>query len=185
MKRTLAMLLASVLVSSVAAADPLPLPPVHVTPVSPVPSTVPPLRGPTPTLMCPNPAATSIDFSIASRATRFAGRVHIVGTVKNLGNAPYVSGANQQLALLYEVSPGAPGGRLVATRRFQNLAPGEAVTVAFDREWSSSMEFPPNYRLIISYDPDISIDGNPKNDDCVTSDNSRERPGGEISALFH
>jgi hypothetical protein len=36
----------------------------------------------------------------------------------------------------------------------------------------------------VSYDPDIRLDGNPKNDDCNTSNNVRDRAGSELSALF-
>ncbi|HEY8075254.1 MAG TPA: hypothetical protein VIF62_14115 [Labilithrix sp.] len=164
-------------VATAASADPLP-----IAPISPAP--VPTLRNPPVlTLMCPDPAAASIDYALVSRATQFSGQVRITGTVRNVGGAAYVSGPNQQLALLYEVPI---GGRpvLVAQRAFQNLAPGEAVQVSFTRAWSAAIEFPPTYRLIVTYDPDIRLDGNPKNDDCNGGDNVRDRAGSEISALF-
>ena len=41
------------------------------------------------------------------------------------------------------------------------------VNVSFEAVWSSFLsEFPPSYRVLISYDPDIFIDGNDFNDDC-------------------
>ncbi len=185
MKNALLVLVGSLLATSLASADPI-RPTVPIKPISPTPSNVPTLRVPPlvlPPAACPDPGVASIDYAILSRTTPFQGRVRITGTVKNLGRAPYVSNPRQQSVLLYEV-PAAGPARLVAQRAFQNLAPDEAVTVAFDRDWRSSEEFPPSYRVIISYDPDILLDSNPKNDDCGAANNRRERPGGEISALF-
>jgi hypothetical protein len=110
-----------------------------------------------------------------------------VGTVKNVGGAPYVSGPNQQIAQLYEINPGGRP-RLVASRAFQNLAPNEAVTVTFERDWNSASpaegEFPPTYRLLVTYDPDIRLDGNTKNDDCNSGNNVKDRAGSDINGLF-
>ncbi len=131
---------------------------------------------------CPDPSARQIDFQIIQRISQFRGRVRILGAVRNVGRAAYESNPGQQTAYLYENS------RLVAERRFQNLAPGQEVRVAFERNWNASSpaegEFPPIYKLAIGYDPDISSDGNPKNDDCNLSNNKVERSSGPINALF-
>lgn len=134
---------------------------------------------------CPDPAAYSIAFRLLSRepANRFRGRVRITGVVKNVGRANYESQPGQQSALLYEIVPGRQP-QLVAHRSFQNLAPGQQVQVTYDLNWSTGGEFLPTYRLLISYDPDILRDGNPKNDDCGGSNNQRERSGADIDALF-
>lgn len=185
MKRFMAVSVLSLLVGSTAAADPLPVVPnVRPVPVSPAPSFKPvvPL-----VLQCPDPSASAIDFSIVSRASRFQGRVRITGTVRNVGGAPYESGANQQIASLYELVPGGRP-RLVASRAFQNLAPGADVSVSFVRDWYSASpaegEFPPSYQVIIGYDPDIRIDGNTKNDDCNGSNNTRTRSGADINGML-
>ena len=188
MKRTLVAIAISLFATSIASADPLPVAPIaSVKPISPGPASVPTFRGPTPVLLCPDPAATSIDFSIASRSSRYRGRARITGTVKNVGTAPYVSGPNQQLAELWEVPVGGRP-RLVAQRAFQNLEPGAEVTVTFERDWYSASpaegEFPPTYRVTVAYDPDIRIDGNVKNDDCNGGNNVRERSGADINGLF-
>ena len=132
---------------------------------------------------CPDPAAHRIDFSIVQRTSQFAGRVKIVGVVKNVGQAAYESGPNQQDMYIYE------NNRLVARQPFHNLAPGQEVTVQHERAWNSSSpaegEFPPAYKLAVSYDPDIYIDGNPKNNDCRSANNQKERSGADINALFH
>ena len=134
---------------------------------------------------CPDPAA-QVDFRVVRRDNRFAGLVEIKASVKNLG-LPYVTSPNQQALYLYELVPGA-APRLVATQRFANLASGEVASVGFTRTWNSSSpaegEFPPSYRAVISYDPDIAIDGNPKNDDCRPANNAFERSGTEINALL-
>ncbi|MBU0483890.1 MAG: hypothetical protein KKB30_05185 [Proteobacteria bacterium] len=138
-------------------------------------------------LTCPDPAADVIDFWIVNRGTQFAGTVEIKGTVKNVGTASYESRANQQMAQLYEAPLGG-AGRLVASQSFQNLTAGQTVTVSYSRQWNASSpsegEFPPNYRLLVVYDPDISMDGNAKNDDCNGVNNQKERSGADINALF-
>ena len=74
---------------------------------------------------------------------------------------------------------------VVATQDFEDLAPGETVTVSFTKVgWSTVNEFPPDYRVFIVYAPDIFMDGNDNNDDCATSDNTLERSGSEINDLF-
>lgn len=138
--------------------------------------------------LCTDPAATEIAFRIISRETRFKGRVEIKATVKNLGS-PYVTAPNQQLINLYEISPGNRNGkRLVASKAFGNLATGETTTVTFERTWESASpaegEFPPSYRAELSYDPDILLDGNTRNDDCHKENNAVERSGSGINALF-
>jgi hypothetical protein len=136
---------------------------------------------------CPDPAVTGLDFAIVSRTARFRGRVEITATVDNVGRATYSSRPNQQSVQLYEATPGGPS-RLVAQTAFVNLAPGEGVKVSYTRNWYAASpaegEFPPTYRAIIAYDPDITMDGNPRNDDCVAANNRRERSGADINAMF-
>lgn len=139
---------------------------------------------------CPDLAASRIDFSIVSRRDPYHGRVSIVGVVKNVGTTAYESGPTQQTVQLYE-GPyfGLPTGRrLVAQQAFQNLAPGQEISVRYERDWYSASpaegEFPPSYTVMISYDPDIGHDSNPKNNDCVNTNNMKERNGDDINGLF-
>jgi hypothetical protein len=181
MKRIATCILLSLFVTSVASAEP-PKPTVPIAPSEKLP-----LKPWKPLVLpCPDLAA-SIDFSIAYRTSRTSGRVNIVGKVKNVGGVAYESGPNQQTALLYEIVPGGQP-RLVASQALQNLAPGEEITVRFGRTWNASSpaegEFPPSYRLVLSFDPDIRIDGNPKNDDCNRSNDVRERSGAEINTML-
>ena len=159
--------------------------PAVVAPVGvPVAGVKPPVLPPA---QCPDPAAHELGFSIVSRTSQFAGRVRIVGTARNVGAAPYESGPNQQSLQLYESIPGGTP-RMVAQQAFQNLAPGAEVSVRYERDWNSSSpaegEFPPSYKLMVVYDPDIRLDSNTKNDDCNNANNSKERNGSEINALF-
>jgi hypothetical protein len=134
-------------------------------------------------MTCPDPAAHRIDFQIVSKKDKFHGNVKIIGVVKNVGTAAFETGPNQQSANLYEMVPGGTP-KLVASQKFQNLATGQEAMVAYERAWSTSVEFPPAYRLTILYDPDIYIDGNRKNDDCGKANNSLERRGGDINDMF-
>lgn len=142
---------------------------------------------PIPQQKCPDPAVQRIDFTIVSKTSQFSGKVRITGVVKNVGLEPYISGPNQQEILLYEGPMGATS-RVVARKKFQNLNPGQEVTVVYERNWDSASpsegEFPPSYKVIIVYDPDIRMDSNPKNDDCNMNNNQKERSGADINALF-
>ena len=135
----------------------------------------------------PDLAAQSIEFSLSERTSQFSGRVAIVGTVSNVGQGPFWSSPGQQQAQLYEVPLGGTP-RLVASQSFQNLAPGETVDVIYQRDWNSASpaegEFPPSYRLIIAYDPDISLDGNPNNDDSNSNNNRIERTGTDMNIIL-
>ena len=130
----------------------------------------------------PNPAVDRIDFTLVSGGGTM-GDVQIDGVVENKGGGTFDSSAGQQSVQLLEGS--GINFTVVATQEFEDLAPGETVTVTFTKiGWSTVNEFPPNYRVIIVYDPDILMDGNDNNDDCATSDNTLEKDGGEINALF-
>ncbi|ACI21234.1 MULTISPECIES: hypothetical protein [Thermodesulfovibrio] len=142
---------------------------------------------PIPPPKCPDPAVQRIDFTVVSKTSQFSGKVRITGVVKNMGVEPYISGPNQQAVYLYEIPMGGKAN-LVATKKFQNLNPGQEITVSYERNWNASSpsegEFPPSYRVVIAYDPDIRMDSNPKNDDCNMNNNQKERSGTEINALF-
>ncbi|GAQ94575.1 hypothetical protein TAGGR_1759 [Thermodesulfovibrio aggregans] len=142
---------------------------------------------PIPVPKCPDLVAEKIEFTIVSRTGKFSGKVRITGVVKNAGSEPYISGPNQQAVHLYEFIPGG-SPRLVAKKNFQNLNPGQQITVTYERNWdaasTSEGEFPSSYRVVIVYDPDIRMDGNPKNDDCNLNNNEKERSGADINRLF-
>ncbi len=126
----------------------------------------------------PNPAADRIDYELLEMTSSTTGTVLITGVVENKGSGDFDSNPGQQSVLLYE------GTTLLAQTDFEDLAPGETVSVSAEVDWSTSNEFPPTYRVVISYDPDIFIDGNEANDDCATSDNALSRDGAEINDLF-
>jgi hypothetical protein len=154
----------------------------------------PDLRSPTGTKVmkpdlgkCPDPAVTSLEAMIVSRKTPFSGQVKITAEVKNLGTVAYESAKGQQSIQLYE-SPMGGRAKLVKQRGFLNLGPGETLKLSYTRAWNASSpnegEFPPNYYAIISYDPDIRMDGNTRNDDCNLNNNRKEFNGSEINTMF-
>jgi hypothetical protein len=130
--------------------------------------------------------AQDIVFSIVSRKDKKSGSVKIEDIVKNTGSSAYNSAPEQQIALLYEEVPGtAP--RLVASQNFQNVPAGGTVKVSFTRNWNRSAtdlsEFPPNYILVIVFEPDIYIDGNDQNNDSNTTNNRLSKSGAAINSL--
>jgi hypothetical protein len=126
--------------------------------------------------------AEAINFSVVRADGELSGTVKIEGVVRNAGTSGYTSHANQQIALLYEQYPGGKS-KLVAQQPFQDLAVNAAVKVPYTRKWNKSDEFPPTYTLIISFDPDIYIDGNNNNDDSNTANNKISKPGDVINVL--
>jgi hypothetical protein len=104
--------------------------------------------------------------------------VKITGTVRNVGKGAFASNPGQQAVYLYE------GDKIVASKNFTNLASNATLTVSFTRKWSSGTEFPPMYKLVILYDPDIYLDGNPANDDANSSNNQIQRSGQGLNDLL-
>ncbi len=134
--------------------------------------------------------ATSIDFSLANQDD-FVADATILGTITNTQD-DFVSGSGQQAILLYERSLGTPTGNPgveVARVNFTTLGAGETLTISYTRTWNASSpaegEFPPDYRILISYDPDLLIDGNDDNDDDNVSNDELTRSGQGINQLFN
>ncbi len=125
-----------------------------------------------------DPAVTALAVKVTKKLTAFEAEIEIIGVVRNIGTEDFRSGNGQQSAQLYEENPGARP-RLVAEKAFSVLKSGEFFVVKYGRRWSTSMEFPPTYRLMLSYDPDIYIDGNKRNDD-VNSKNNRKTLTGTV-----
>lgn len=131
-------------------------------------------------------AAHSISFAVAP-TSEFEGIATITGVVKNIGD-DYRSATGQQQATLYERPLGNLTGTVVAQSAFTNLDAGDSITLTYERDWNRSSpsegEFPPDYVLIISYDPDLLLDGNTANDDTNSSNNQKEENGRDINELF-
>lgn len=141
----------------------------------------PPRRIPIPVIQCRNPAAQSLTFQVLSRGLhRTEGRIRITGVVKNVGNAVFESDPRQATAALYE-TPAGGRGTIKAQQSIARLEPNATITLNIERDWSTSTEFPPTFTLLISYDPDIYIDGNKNNDDCNQNNNKKELSGAEIN----
>lgn len=133
-----------------------------------------------PVKLCPDPAAHAINFHIVNRFSTFSGKVRITGVIKNVSTKAFSGGGG--MAYLYE------GSTLRKTKSFSDLAPGATLSLFFERNWRSSSpnegEFPPMYKLMIQYDPDILKDNNKNNDDCTLTNNKKERSGMGINDLF-
>ena len=93
----------------------------------------------------------------------------------------------RQAAQLFEI-PNEGRPKLVAQRAFVDLAPGQEIRVSYFRSWDAESpaegNYPPSYKLILSYDLDIGNDGIPENDDTNSQNNELIRSGSRINALF-
>ncbi len=132
----------------------------------------------------------SAEGSAASSLDTTRGTAHITAVVKNLGDVPYSTRAGQQNVQLFEWPLGrATAGPPKKVCEFGNLAVNQEVKCQYDRPWDCSSpaegEFPPNYKAMIVYDPDIRLDGNPKNDDVNSKNNSLQVSGSAINDRFH
>lgn len=128
--------------------------------------------------------ATSITFSI-EKDDDFTGMATITGTITNIGDADFDSSTGQQVIRIYQRNLGAAApGSMVGITNFTTLNVRETITVVYSRPWNSSSpaegEFPPDYRIIIEYDPDIFIDGN----DIDLTNNELTVSGSTINDLF-
>ena len=127
----------------------------------------------------PDPRAMEIRYSLISSSSPFTGTVRIAGVVSNWGLSPFESSQGQQSVLLYE------GDELVGQQDFSELPVNGAVEVTYERTWNIAEEFrQTSYTVIVDYDPDIFIDGNPNNDDCNLADNDLTRSSAGLDALF-
>ncbi|MBF6627609.1 MAG: hypothetical protein PHS71_07785 [Proteiniphilum sp.] len=128
-------------------------------------------------------AAESLEFSL-EQTEPFVGNVTITGIVKNIGD-PYHSSEGQQTLFLIE-KPAAGDPVTLISKDFKDLDAGETLEITYQvQKWRSSQEFPPDYILRISFDPDLYIDGNPHNDDANQHNNTLEKEGEEIKQLFN
>ncbi len=135
---------------------------------------------------CSDPALRPLTFRIVERTPgrRFQGKVSLIATVENVGKGEYRSRSDQQQIQLFETPRGGQP-RMVASREFGNLAPGQKVDLVWTRPWDASSpaegEFPPSYEAKIVYDPDIRADGNPANDECSAGNNAARLNGKSIN----
>ena len=80
------------------------------------------------------------------------------------------------------------GGKILAQKVITNLNPGATISLNCERNWTSTPtsggEFPPTYRLQISYDPDVYKDNSTSNDDCSQQNNKKVRSGSDINEMI-
>lgn len=127
---------------------------------------------------CPNPAIVELQVGIIRKTSRFAGTIQLKAVLKNIGNADYVSAPNQQSVQIHH------GRNLLKNERFGNLRKGEVKIIAVQLPWNAAGEFQDNMTARIVYDPDIRMDGNPRNDDCNMRDNSKTVRPAQANRLF-
>ena len=135
---------------------------------------------------CADPAALSLSARLVARFgdhLESQGRIEIVGVVRNVGRAAYISDPRQQSVELIEEQPGSPP-RVVQSRTFTNLSAGGQLRMVHPRFWDTAIEFQPRYRMLITYEPDIRTDANPRNDDCGLANNEAVLEPERINALF-
>jgi len=116
-----------------------------------------------------DPAVVNIEFKTIKRSS--GNLLRITGTVKNKGGKNYISGANQQQVQLWE-NYSSTNRKMVKQLPFNQLLCNQELNIVFERPaFKVSDEFPPDYEVVIVYDPDILMDANQNNDDAVITNN--------------
>lgn len=120
-----------------------------------------------------DPAVTAIEFKTIKRTT--GDLMRVTGVVKNIGGKNFVSGVNQQQIQIWE-NYSSSNRRMVKQLPFVRLNAADELRITFERPaFKNSEEFPPDYEVMIVYDPDIAIDANPANDDARLTNNKLSR----------
>jgi len=130
-----------------------------------------------------DPAVVSLQVRLIRKISPYEAQIAIVGAVKNVGNKDFRSGRNQQSAVLIKNIPGARRPIVLQQRAFTNLNAGASFVVMQTMNWRTSVEFPPSFKLYLSYDPDIRLDSNPLNDDAILTNNMKELDGMKINEI--
>jgi hypothetical protein len=111
---------------------------------------------------------------------------HLLAITKNVGSAEFESLRRQTLITLRE-GPRVLRSEVWSSARADTvvLAPGQGFSTVYVVErWNPSSEFLADFTGEISYDPDIRIDNNRKNDDCVMTNNKRTLSVAELRRLL-
>ncbi|RAV28836.1 hypothetical protein [Sinomicrobium soli] len=127
-------------------------------------------------------AVTSFDFEI-EKTSEFEGNIHFTAVIKNVAD-DFRSGEGQQSVYLTE-KPAAGKSITLISKKFKDLDAGETVELQFTHQgWRVSKEFPPSFKVQISFDPDLYIDDNPLNNDSNSNNNFKEITGQQINTRF-
>lgn len=117
-----------------------------------------------------DPAVVDITFTTVKQNS--GDKMRVCGLIKNLGGKNFESGENQQLIQLWEVRSSSDKQKLKEIR-FNRLNSGQEIGICHELPaLKPGKEFPPDYQVIIVYDPDILSDANKNNDDARSNNNS-------------
>ncbi len=120
-----------------------------------------------------DPAVTGISFATIKQPT--GDKLRVTGKVKNIGGKNYVSSDNQQIVQLWEIRSATSKLKLKEIP-FRVLNAGQEITLSIELPAiKPGTEFPPDYQVVIVYDPDIYIDANKNNDDARSDNNSHTK----------
>lgn len=117
-----------------------------------------------------DPAVTNITFTTIKLAS--GDKMRVTGIVKNKGGKNYESSENQQVIQLWEVRSSNDKQKLKEIS-FVRLNAGQELKISVDLPaLKPGNEFPPDYQVLIVYDPDILMDANKNNDDANYGNNT-------------
>ena len=117
-----------------------------------------------------DPAVTNITF-VTIKLTS-GDKMRVTGIVKNVGGKNFESSENQQVVQLWELRSATEKQKLKEIS-FVRLNAGQELKISIDLPaLKPGKEFPPDYQVMIVYDPDILMDANKNNDDANYKNNT-------------
>ncbi|MEZ5534199.1 MAG: hypothetical protein R3F02_01115 [Thiolinea sp.] len=130
---------------------------------------------------CPDPAITSLQIKQADMQTDGSWKLEVTGTVRNQGNADFVSTPDQQ-SISLSINRYGPRGVVTSTvlkeklpvRNGQSYLPAGSVHIVNYRGTLNALKGEnarPRLKLAIIYDPAIYNDDSSLNDDCHSDNN--------------
>lgn len=135
---------------------------------------------------CPDPAIYDLKPAWPAKNSDGTYSFRLLALTKNVGAVPFESARRQTQITLKE------GSRVLLSEPWSSpmaesvvLAPGQGFSAVFlVSHWNPSSEFLADFSAELSYDPDIYIDSNPKNDDCGRGNNRKVLTVGEVRRLL-
>ncbi len=103
--------------------------------------------------------AAGISIQVVSKdpAHQWKGRIHVIGTIRNVSQITYNPTSGRLMASLYMTDPsGNSRTNTLSSKEFKmEVKPGQTINfLTYDMDWDTSVEFGPGFVMELAADPD-------------------------------